>query len=231
VSATDDFQVAFFAYFSLQPPWRACARLPPDHLFFKRRGTRQASMRENRRRTALTGGSFPLCLIIFLREAGRRSVESRIERVEVPRVKLLLPTSQCFAKALEMHDFSRPQKADRVYDVRILDQAQNIVIGGAGFHLRREILAEIRDRIARRLEFRRAERRAPGCLRPEATVAKFAAVQMEDGRQVSRNIEYYNLDVIISVGYRVKPLRGTQFRIWASGILKCPCCGKGMNQY
>ncbi len=59
-----------------------------------------------------------------------------------------------------------------------------------------------------------------GELRPEATVAKFATVQMEGGRKVSRNIEYYNLDVIISVGYRVKSLRGTQFRIWASGILK-----------
>jgi len=59
-----------------------------------------------------------------------------------------------------------------------------------------------------------------GELRPEATVAKFATVQMEGGRQVSRNIEYYNLDAIISVGYRVKSLRGTQFRIWASGILK-----------
>ncbi|MCD7812702.1 MAG: virulence RhuM family protein [Lachnospiraceae bacterium] len=59
-----------------------------------------------------------------------------------------------------------------------------------------------------------------GELRPEATVAKFATVQMEGGRQVSRDIEYYNLDVIISVGYRVKSLRGTQFRMWASGILK-----------
>ena len=37
---------------------------------------------------------------------------------------------------------------------------------------------------------------------------------------MSRDIEYYNLDVIISVGYRVKSLRGTQFRIWASSILK-----------
>lgn len=43
---------------------------------------------------------------------------------------------------------------------------------------------------------------------------------MEGSRQVSRDIEYYNLDVIISVGYRVKSLRGTQFRIGASSILK-----------
>ncbi len=54
----------------------------------------------------------------------------------------------------------------------------------------------------------------------EATVAKFATVQKEGKRFVERNIEYYNLDVIISVGYRVKSIRGTQFRIWASSILK-----------
>ena len=54
----------------------------------------------------------------------------------------------------------------------------------------------------------------------EATVAYFATVQDEGNRQVERNICYYNLDVIISVGYRVKSKRGTQFRIWATGILK-----------
>lgn len=59
-----------------------------------------------------------------------------------------------------------------------------------------------------------------GELTPLATVAKFATVQTEGERTVTREIEYYNLDVIISVGYRVKSLRGTQFRIWASGILK-----------
>jgi len=45
-------------------------------------------------------------------------------------------------------------------------------------------------------------------------------VQNEGGRKVSRKVAYYNLDVIISVGYRVKSLRGTQFRIWANQILK-----------
>ena len=54
----------------------------------------------------------------------------------------------------------------------------------------------------------------------EATVAYFATVQNEGNRQVERSICYYNLDVIISVGYRVKSKRGTQFRIWATGILK-----------
>ena len=54
---------------------------------------------------------------------------------------------------------------------------------------------------------------AEGELQREATVAKFATVQIEGNRRVSREIEYYNLDVIISVGYRVKFLRGTQFHI------------------
>ena len=59
-----------------------------------------------------------------------------------------------------------------------------------------------------------------GELEQNRTVAKFATVQIEGGREVTREIEYYNLDVIISVGYRVKSLRGTQFRQWASSILK-----------
>lgn len=57
-------------------------------------------------------------------------------------------------------------------------------------------------------------------LEEKATVAKNATVQNENGREVVRQIEYYNLDVIISVGYRVKSQRGTQFRIWANSVLK-----------
>ena len=53
-----------------------------------------------------------------------------------------------------------------------------------------------------------------------STAAKNATVQFENGRRVVRQIEYYNLDVIISVGYRVKSQRGTQFRIWANRVLK-----------
>jgi len=53
-----------------------------------------------------------------------------------------------------------------------------------------------------------------------STVAKFATVQNEGGRLVERQIEYYNLDVIISIGYRVKSNEGIQFRIWATQILK-----------
>ena len=61
---------------------------------------------------------------------------------------------------------------------------------------------------------------AEGELEPSTTVKEYLTVQNEGGRDVSRNIKYYNLDVIISVGYRVKSLRGTQFRRWALGVLK-----------
>lgn len=59
-----------------------------------------------------------------------------------------------------------------------------------------------------------------GELEKSSTVANFATVQNEGGRKVERQIEYYNLDVIISIGYRVKSKRGTQFRIWANKVLK-----------
>lgn len=57
-------------------------------------------------------------------------------------------------------------------------------------------------------------------LNKKSTVAKFATVQKEGDRLIERQIDYYNLDVIISVGYRVKSQRGIQFRQWATQRLK-----------
>lgn len=54
----------------------------------------------------------------------------------------------------------------------------------------------------------------------EATCAKIAQVQIEGGRKIKRNIKVYNLDAILSVGYRVNSKKGTAFRIWANKILK-----------
>ncbi len=59
-----------------------------------------------------------------------------------------------------------------------------------------------------------------GELVPKATVKKFLTVRQEGSRQVQRNLEYYNLDMIISVGYRVKSAVATRFRIWATERLK-----------
>ena len=59
-----------------------------------------------------------------------------------------------------------------------------------------------------------------GELEREATVKEYLTVQKEGKREIARQVKYYNLDVIISVGYRVKSKRGTTFRIWARNILK-----------
>jgi hypothetical protein len=54
----------------------------------------------------------------------------------------------------------------------------------------------------------------------EATIRKFRTVQAEGTREVSRNLEYYNLDAVISVGYRINSKRATQFRQWATRVLR-----------
>jgi len=59
-----------------------------------------------------------------------------------------------------------------------------------------------------------------GEVSPEATIRKFRIVQKEGSREVTRNIDFYNLDSIISVGYRVNSMRATQFRQWATQVLK-----------
>ena len=59
-----------------------------------------------------------------------------------------------------------------------------------------------------------------GELSMDSTVRNFRIVQKEGTREVSRLVDHYNLDVIISVGYRIKSHRGTQFRIWATARLK-----------
>ena len=61
---------------------------------------------------------------------------------------------------------------------------------------------------------------ADGELVQEATVSKMEIVQKEGSRSVTRQVDFYNLDAIISVGYRVNSRRATQFRIWATGVLK-----------
>jgi hypothetical protein len=59
-----------------------------------------------------------------------------------------------------------------------------------------------------------------GELDPTPTRRNFRLVRLEGNREVEREVEHYNLDVIISVGYRVKSQQGTQFRIWATQRLK-----------
>jgi hypothetical protein len=59
-----------------------------------------------------------------------------------------------------------------------------------------------------------------GELQREATLSVLETVQQEGARQVTRKLEYYNLDAVISVGYRVNSAQATQFRIWATQLIK-----------
>ncbi|HUH73878.1 MAG TPA: virulence protein RhuM/Fic/DOC family protein [Chitinophagales bacterium] len=86
--------------------------------------------------------------------------------------------------------------------------------------LNRNQLAELFDRDVKTIGKHLTNVFKEGELRKEATVAKYATVQKEGDREVTRDVDHYNLDAIISVGYRVKSQRGTQFRIWANKVLK-----------
>ena len=69
-------------------------------------------------------------------------------------------------------------------------------------------------------------------LEKDATVRNFRTVRTEGKREVARELEYYNLDMIIAVGYRVNTIRGTQFRMWANKLLKEYIIkGYAINQY
>ncbi|MGB3849894.1 MAG: RhuM family protein [Tunicatimonas sp.] len=86
--------------------------------------------------------------------------------------------------------------------------------------LNRNQLAELFDRDVKTIGKHVNNVFKEGELDRQGTVANFATVQNEGGRAVERSIEHYSLDVIISVGYRVKSKQGTQFRIWATQRLK-----------
>lgn len=81
-------------------------------------------------------------------------------------------------------------------------------------------MAELFDKDVRTVSEHIGNLYAEGELEREATIRKFRIVRQEGKRQVRRDIDHYNLDVIISVGYRVKSQRGVQFRQWATRVLK-----------
>ena len=86
--------------------------------------------------------------------------------------------------------------------------------------LNRHQIAELFDRDVKTIGKHISNVFKEGELEKNSTVAKFATVQTEGGREIKREIEYYNLDVIISAGYRVKSKHGVQFRQWATNVLK-----------
>lgn len=81
-------------------------------------------------------------------------------------------------------------------------------------------MAELFDKDVRTINEHIKNMFSDGELAANSTIRKFRIVQKEGNREVKRDIDHYNLDVIISVGYRVSSIRGTQFRIWATQKLK-----------
>lgn len=98
----------------------------------------------------------------------RPFVEARVERVEIPAVKPVLKSAERFTETLEMDDFPFPQEADRVADVGIFYDTQDVVVCRAGFLLGRQILKQIRDGIPLRLELVCVKGNAARRLRPDS---------------------------------------------------------------
>lgn len=86
--------------------------------------------------------------------------------------------------------------------------------------LSQRLMAELFQKDVRTINEHISNIFAEGELESNATIRKFRIVQTEGARQVSREIECYNLDMIIAVGYRVRSHRGTQFRRWATERLR-----------
>jgi hypothetical protein len=86
--------------------------------------------------------------------------------------------------------------------------------------LTQAVMAELYQKDVRTINEHLKNAFEEGELDPQATIRKFRIVRQEGGRQVSRNLDHYNLDAILAVGYRVRSQRGTQFRRWATERLR-----------
>ena len=96
----------------------------------------------------------------------------------------------------------------------------SVLYQGETFWLNQKKIAELFGVDLRTISYHLGEIYASGELKPEATLQKIRRVQTEGNREVTREIEFYNLDAIISVGYRVNSIQATAFRIWATQTLK-----------
>ena len=85
--------------------------------------------------------------------------------------------------------------------------------------LTQKMMAQLFDVESNTITYHLKEVFDSGELERQTTTRKFRVVQTEGSRQVTRNIDHYNLDAVISVGYRVNSIRATQFRRWATQVL------------
>lgn len=107
-----------------------------------------------------------------------------------------------------------------IYSTPDEDIAVNAVIKDETIWLTQKAMAELFDVGVPAISKHLANIYAEGELNENSTVSKMEIVQQEGSRSIKRNTDFYNLDAIISVGYRVNSRKATNFRIWATGILK-----------
>jgi hypothetical protein len=125
-----------------------------------------------------------------------------------------------------MHDFGRILiVALEFNDILLYTDANGkvkieVIFEEESFWLSQKKMAELFDVESHTITYHLKEIYQSGELIQEATTRKFRVVQREGNRDVSREIDFYNLDTIIAVGYRVNSHRATQFRIWATATLK-----------
>ncbi|MBB5335817.1 virulence RhuM family protein [Pectinatus brassicae] len=107
-----------------------------------------------------------------------------------------------------------------IYNTPEEDVSINAVVKDETIWLTQKAMAELFDVEVPAISKHLTNIFSEGELQPEATVSKMEIVQTEGRRNVKRSLDFYNLDAIISVGYRVNSRKATNFRIWATGILK-----------
>lgn len=96
----------------------------------------------------------------------------------------------------------------------------DVLFAGENFWLTQKALAELFGVKTPAVNKHLKNIYASGELTPEATISKMETVQTEGGREIARQVEFYNLDVAIAVGYRVNSVKATHFRIWATNTLR-----------
>ena len=107
-----------------------------------------------------------------------------------------------------------------IYNSAEEDVSVNAVIKDESIWLSQKGMAELFDCTTDNISLHLKKIYAEGELKETATTEELSVVQQEGKRNVSRSMRFYNLDAIISVGYRVNSRRATHFRIWATGVLK-----------
>lgn len=107
-----------------------------------------------------------------------------------------------------------------IYNTQNDDVTVNAVIKDDTIWLTQKAMAELFGCSADNISLHLKNVYADGELKEISTIEEFSVVQKEGKREVRRKAKVYNLDAIISVGYRVNSKRATNFRIWATGVLK-----------